>query len=134
MAKFDRHCDDCMRLLGLRYENVNRYLDTMFAEYGPMHRRQRHHWNGVHTVLLLWGHEAAKAAIIHIVRDCGHVPNERDYQTGKVDPLGTACVKYGTILIANPDALMYDGQDEKAFDKFRKAVEKEWEKLSCQPN
>jgi len=116
MAHFDQHCRDCERLLGDRCENVNHWLDELFRTKGPKHRRVRHHWNGVWEAYRLFGDIGAKAAIVHIVRDCGAIPKERDYDQ---TTLG--------IIIA-PEFLMYDGANETAQEKFRAAVEKEWGK------
>jgi len=117
MAKFEEHCADCERLLGNKHEEVNRWMDELFREYGADHRRHRHCWSGVRQAKHLYGEDGAKAAIVHIVRDCGGVPHERDYD------------KTNLGIILAPEYLTYDGANEKAFDKFKKAVEAEWEKL-----
>src|SRR5208337_3226703 len=114
MAKYEDHCRDCERLLGDRHENVNRWMDELFRRYGPRHRRHRHCWHGVREAKRLFGEAGAKAAIAHIVRDCGAVPAQRAYDE---ENLG--------IVIA-PEHLMYDGLDETAFEKFKKAVEADW--------
>jgi len=124
MARYDEHCRDCERLLGDRHENVNRWMDELFAKYGPKHRRHRHCWKGVREAKDLFGEAGARAAIVHIVRDCGGVPKERDYDR---QDLG--------IVIA-PEYLVYDGANETAFEKFKKAVEEDWgvwENLSGAP-
>lgn len=64
----------------------------------------------------LWGIEGAKAAIIHIVRDCGAVPDQRTYDETNLG-----------IVIA-PEYLIYDGANETAFEKFKAAVEKDFKK------
>ena len=51
----------------------------MFWKKGPAHRHYRHHTNGVRKALELFGPKGAKAAVVHIVRDLGAVPRERDY-------------------------------------------------------
>jgi hypothetical protein len=117
MAHFEQHCNDCERLLGDRHEAVNRWMDELFQVYKDKHRRHRHHKRGVREALALFGKEGAKAAVVHIVRDCGAVPAERYYDQ----------VNLGIIIA--PEFLIYDGADEKAFDKFQRAVEEEWEKL-----
>ena len=117
MAHWDDHCRDCYRLLGDRYENVNQWMDELFRKYGPRHRRHRHHWRGVVEAKRLFGEAGAKAAIVHIVRDCGGVPDQRTYDQTTL----------GIILA--PEFLRYDGMDQTAFDKFKAAVEKEWKKL-----
>lgn len=116
MAKFEDHCHDCERLLGERFENVNRWLDELFAKYGARHRRHRHCWTGVREARRLFGEAGAKAAIVHIVRDCGAVPAQRTYNQ---TTLG--------IVIA-PEYLLYDGASETAFEKFKKAVEQDWQR------
>ena len=116
MAKFEDHCRDCERLLGDKHENVNRWMDELFKQYGPRHRRHRHCWKGVREAKHLFGPDGAKAAIIHIVRDCGGVPDQRTYDETQL----------GIVLA--PEYLIYDGADETAFEKFKGAVEAEWEK------
>lgn len=81
MATFEQHCLDCEKLLGNRHEDVNRWVDGLFWKLGPRHRRMRHNTHGVRLAGELFGPEGAKAAIVHIVRDVGAVPNERDYNT-----------------------------------------------------
>jgi len=88
MAAFEEHCRDCERLLGNRFEQVNHWLDEKFRQYGPLHRFARHHWRGVDECGNLWGNQARKAAIIHILKDCGWVPTARDWEEQKVDSLG----------------------------------------------
>jgi len=112
MAHFNRHCDDCERLLGNRYEEVNRWVDELFATYGPRHRRFRHHVEGIIEAQMKFGGDAWRAALIHILRDCGKVPKETDYIVG--------------VEIA-PEYLEYDSLNETARDKFDKAVA-EWTK------
>ena len=127
MAHFDRHCRDCELILGKRHEDVNRWLDELMRQYGIMHRRYRHHWGGVREVQARFGDEGAKAAIVHIVRDCGAVHRERDYGHG-VDDFGTAYEPGEGLIVRPPEMLMYDGE-EKAVDKFRRAVEDEFRKF-----
>lgn len=79
MAHFEQHCRDCKAILGNRHEDVNKWLDALFWKKGAGHRRYRHHSNGVRQAKELFGVEGAKAAVVHIVRDCGQVPRERDY-------------------------------------------------------
>ena len=88
MASFEEHCRDCERLLGDRCERVNRWLDAKFAEHRQRHRFVRHHWNGVQEAEALFGALGRKAAIVHILKDCGLVPTKHDWEEGKVDALG----------------------------------------------
>lgn len=45
----------------------------------------------------MWGNAARKAAIIHILKDCGWVPSARDWAEQKVDALGFKINRpYGT--------------------------------------
>ncbi len=81
MATFEEHCQDCERELGERFEHVNEWLDELQAEYGPRHRVFRHHTEGVAMIRSRWGDEAARAAEIHIRRDCcGKLLTPRDYR------------------------------------------------------
>jgi hypothetical protein len=79
---------DCARFLGEPFEDVNRWMDALFAEYGPSHRRFRHHREGVEEARVLFGSPGASAAAIHILRDCRHIPRKQDYELGYVDVLG----------------------------------------------
>ena len=90
MAHFDEHCRDCERILGVRLEEVNRWVDAAFKKFGPRHRFNRHHWEGIRKAEELFGLEGRKAAMIHILKDCGHIPHAKDYETGTVDVLGMA--------------------------------------------
>ena len=114
MAKFEDHCRDCERLLGDKHENVNRWIDELFKQYGGKHRRHRHCWKGVREARQLFGDLGAKAAIVHIVRDCGAVPAQRTYDEQSL----------GIVLA--PEYLIYDGLNETALEKFKKAVEEDW--------
>jgi hypothetical protein len=116
MAKFDDHCRDCERILGNRCEEVNHWMDELFRQYGPKHRRHRHCWRGVREAKKLWGELGAKAAIIHIVRDCGGVPDQRTYDETQL----------GIVLA--PEYLIYDGANETAFEKFKAVVDAEFKK------
>lgn len=88
MAAFEDHCRDCDRFLGNRCEPVHRWLDELFSKFGGLHRPWRHHRRGVDEAEKLFGPLGRKAALIHILRDCGHVPKPRDYVEEKVDGLG----------------------------------------------
>jgi hypothetical protein len=63
-------------------------MDEYFAQYGAMHRKFRHHLEGIGEAGELFGERAATAAAIHVIRDCRHIPRKRDYEIGYVDPLG----------------------------------------------
>jgi hypothetical protein len=81
MASFEEHCADCRRELGEDFEPVHIWLDELFKVLGPKHRSARHHTGGVQQVRELWGDRAARAAEIHIRRDCGgQLPDETEAQ------------------------------------------------------
>lgn len=107
-------------MLGNRHENVNRWMDELYKTFGPRHRRHRHCWKGVREARSIFGEQGAKAAIVHIVRDCGGVPSQRTYDE---TALG--------ILLA-PEYLIYDGANETAFEKFKAAVDAEFEKYDTE--
>ena len=73
MATIDEHCQDCLEALGDPFPHVHEWLDEFQVDYGPMHRSFRHHVEGVERVRAKWGDRAARAAEIHIRRDCGGV-------------------------------------------------------------
>lgn len=79
MAHFEDHCSDCELILGNRHEEVNHWIDELFRQFGPSHRKFRHHEDGVNQAQRKFGGDAWKAAVVHIVRDCGYVPKETDY-------------------------------------------------------
>src|SRR5271154_6168755 len=109
MAHFNDHCRDCERLLGDRHEIVNHWMDELFRKEGPKHRRHRHCWKGVREARQLFGLEGAKAAIVHIVRDCGGVPDQRTYDETQLG-----------IVIA-PEYMASDSEEAQA--NFKKSVE-----------
>jgi len=70
MMTFEQHCRQSEEVLGSSFEEVHKYLDFYFSF--PMwdkHRRKRHNKKGIKEVERLYGHEAAKAAYLHIVSD-----------------------------------------------------------------
>ncbi len=83
-----QHQDDCVKLLGESFPHVHRWLDEPFEHEGAIHRRVRHHRQGIERVRSLFGHRATLAAKIHVLRDCQGIPEKKDYDSGLVDPLG----------------------------------------------
>ena len=92
MASRSEHCADCRRELGEPFDHVHEWLDALFKVLHQKHRSARHHAGGVEQVRKMWGDppprrrfggtgRAARAAEIHIMRDCGGVvPSEKDAQ------------------------------------------------------
>ncbi len=81
MASIQEHCEDCRRELGEDFRQVHEWMDALFSALGPKHRNARHHAGGVEQVRRMWGDRAARAAEIHICRDCGgQVPTEKQAQ------------------------------------------------------
>jgi hypothetical protein len=75
MASEEEHCRDCVIALGKSYWEVHQWLDEFFPTMGVHHRLRRHHTEGVKAVRKKWGDEAARAAEIHILKDCfGKIP------------------------------------------------------------
>lgn len=108
MASFDEHCNDCERILGDRCEAVNRWVDSGFAKFGANHRFLKHHWRGVDEAGKLFGELGRKAAIVHIVKDCGRVPKVREWE----DKLPN------TLLITPSDGLMAAFSSVEEFEKM----------------
>jgi hypothetical protein len=88
MASLEQHKRDCIQFLGSDFEEVHRWLDEFFAQFGPQHRFVRHHDLGIREARDKFGERAGTAALIHILRDCRQIPSKVDYQTGHVDALG----------------------------------------------
>jgi hypothetical protein len=88
MASFNEHCSDSKEILGQEYPEVHIFLDSYFSKYGPLHRFVYHHSRGIKDVKEKFGDIAEKAAIIHILKDCGRIPSARDWSEMKVDSLG----------------------------------------------
>jgi len=81
MASLEEHCEDCLKELGEDFRRVHIWLDELFGKLGPKHRDARHHSAGVEQVRQKWGDRAAKAAEIHIRKDClGKLPTESEVQ------------------------------------------------------
>jgi DNA-binding GntR family transcriptional regulator len=77
MSHISEHCSDCVRILGDDFRHVHIWLDEFFATKGAKHRVMRHHVEGVEEVRRKWGDRAARAAEIHIMKDCyGQVPSK----------------------------------------------------------
>lgn len=88
MATLEEHEADCIKLLGEPFREVNVWLDAYSRTHGGLHRKFRHHKEGVEEARRLFGDRGAAAAIVHILRDCRNIPREKDYSDGAVDPLG----------------------------------------------
>ncbi len=117
MADLERHCRDCERLLGDGHEAVHQWMDQEFGKHGADHRRFRHHSRGVDEADELFGREAARAAVAHIVRDCGRVPRERDYYRAH------------DFRIEVAPASMAPGGEDAWWDEFEKKVKEEWGRI-----
>lgn len=77
MAHFKEHCDDCIRELGNPYEEVHKWLDEFAFKNGkidPSHRKIRHHKEALNECRKLFGDSGVEAAIIHIRKDMGGLP------------------------------------------------------------
>jgi hypothetical protein len=79
MARYEEHCEDCVRELGEPFGEVHKWLDEFFARLGfcEKHRDVRHHEVGIEEARVKWGDRAAEAARIHIRKDFdGWVPKD----------------------------------------------------------
>ena len=88
MATLEEHKADCARFLGQPFGEVHAWLDAYSRTHGGLHRKFRHHKEGIEEARRLFGDVGATAAIVHILRDCRNIPNKKDYFDGTVDPLG----------------------------------------------
>jgi hypothetical protein len=81
MALIEEHCKDCFKSLGKDFREVHEWLDEFFPTMGFHHRIMRHHKDGVEEARKKWGDEGAKAAELHIIKDCyGKVPTKEEAQ------------------------------------------------------
>jgi hypothetical protein len=111
MAHFSEHCRDCERILGNRCENVNHWMDAEFVRFGPLHRFSRHHSQGVEEAGELFGPLGRKAAMIHILKDCGWIPRTSDWADGQtVDSLG---IKVGSRFNGYWDSFEFEEAAKK---------------------
>lgn len=88
MAAREEHNRDCERLLGEPCDNVNKWMDELARKFGPLHRFARHHTRGVREAEIIYGPWGRKAALVHILKDCGHIPTARMWADQEVDSLG----------------------------------------------
>ncbi len=70
------HEDICLEKFGERFEEIHRFLDQYFADFGIWHRRIFHHTEGIKLIVEKFGQEARKAAEQHIIDDIGHIPKD----------------------------------------------------------
>jgi len=109
MASLEQHIRDCRQLVGEPCEDVNRWIDGYFNEFGPYHRFKRHHREGIQEAQTLFGDRGRRAAAVHVLRDCRHIPRASDYSDGKVDRLG---------LVARWPVSAYIHYPEEAFERL----------------
>lgn len=74
--------------VGLEIHNWIDELANIGSEFNKFHRKYRHHKEGIEEAVKLFGEQAREIATIHILKDCGHIPNKIDYETGKVNREG----------------------------------------------
>ena len=70
MPHIDEHCADCLNSLGSEFREVHEWLDEFAESIGPAHRDIRHHAKGIEHIRQSMGEQEAKAAEIHILKDC----------------------------------------------------------------
>lgn len=88
MPAFEEHARDCERILGQRCESVNHWIDEGARRFGVLHRFWRHHEPGVEEAGIIYGPWGALAALVHILKDCGHIPTAAMWRDQEVDSLG----------------------------------------------
>lgn len=103
MADLKQHMADCERFLGSPHREVHEWIDEYAANLGPLHRKVRHHRQGIEHARRLFGDAGSRAAAIHILRDCRNIPDFADYASGRVDPLGLPRVWPVTAYIHYPE-------------------------------
>jgi hypothetical protein len=88
MAARDEHNRDCEQLLGQACDEVNAWMDAEAKRFGPLHRFSRHHTGGVREAEEKFGPVGCQAALIHILKDCGHIPTMNMWKYQEVDSMG----------------------------------------------
>ena len=83
--KYGDHCKRCEDELGNPWYIVHRWLDGFAKQDLTNHRRARHHAEGIAEVRKMWGEEAELAAILHIMDDCGFIPNAKWYDENWIE-------------------------------------------------
>lgn len=74
MPPIEKHCRDCLELLGEDFLHVHEWLDQCARHFPPVvwndyHRSFLHNGYGIAIVEAKWGNRAKQAALIHIARD-----------------------------------------------------------------
>lgn len=80
MASRADHCFVDTKHLSKEFNHVHQWLDELYAKYGGLHRKHRHHIEGVEEIRGLFGDEAAQAAEYHILIDMGHIPTTKQWE------------------------------------------------------
>ena len=79
------HCQRCKEKFGNEWYVVHRWLDEFAKQDLTNHRRVRHHAEGIAEVKKMWGEEAELAAILHVMDDCGFIPNAKWYKENWIE-------------------------------------------------
>lgn len=123
MASFKEHCRDCERLLGDPCEAVNRWMDEMHSKFGPLHRHVRHHTRGIEEAERKFGLLGKKAAMVHILKDCGRIPKPRDYKHNEANlvllSLGTTYLGMAGNFNGYWDPFKFDTAARKLLETVR---------------
>lgn len=94
--KFEKHVESFMSANPdaniITVEKVNREIDQ-FAHFPNLvtlerHRKFLHHKEGIEYFGIVYGQVGADAARMHVMQDCGHIPDMADYAYGYVDSYG----------------------------------------------
>jgi len=88
--KLKEHEIESLKLFGKPFTEIHKWLDEYAGskEYGMRHRKKRHHRTGISEAVRIFGNEAEKPALQHIISDLKeegwtekeHFPeDEKDY-------------------------------------------------------
>ena len=99
MPSEPEHLSIDRRELGHEFPEVHRTLDQFAhfpdGEFLQRHRKFLHHKEGIEYIRMRDGELAGLSAELHVMEDCGHIPNMEDYHNGNVD-------NYGYITVQHP--------------------------------
>lgn len=90
----EKHCEESLKTFGKEFKKVHRWLDYFYSNEGidekgifcsfigqAMHRKVRHHQEGIEKCRKIFGEESVGVAEQHIKSDTfGYVPKKSDYK------------------------------------------------------
>ena len=91
--KYEEHCELTTRRFGQAFEHIHKDLDQDFTLIGSPHRVHRHHLEYVMEKLMggFWNVDECRAAIHHIIDDCGVLMVQADWNNERCGLVELEC-------------------------------------------